>query len=537
MATTKRTRTSQQSKKIDPSVPSLASQRQAPAVDLCRDVYGGTPVLRAKHDIYLEQFPRETDKAYRLRWSQAVLYNAFRRTVRGLTGMVFQKPIVLGEDVPVEIRGQEAAPATETEGAKVRVEGHWENIDGAGRRGDVFCRDSFVDGAIDGHSCILVEFPRVETDGLSWTDVQKKSPRPYWIDIKKSDVLRARPVVIDGRMVLGRFAYVQRTIESADGFEEAEVVRVREYRRAMVKVEGKSAAQPGVTVDVWMFNQTKQEWIHEVQSFPLMKSRTAPYSRIPITAGYTNRTGFFESEPPLLDLAYENILHFQVRADRGRALHVAGIPVPVFIGLDDTEGDGTVEVGVSTGIKCQIGGDAKYLEPAGASLGHSRTELQDIEQRMAALGLSMLVRETRAAETAEAKRIDKSADDSQLATWGQGHEDAVEEALSFHAEWIGKEDGGSAEVNRDFGTEMLDPQMVLAISQLVGDRRITLDTMWDILLAGRVLPSTFKPEREKQLLEDDAEQAQELAKLAARLRQKQPPAEDDEDADGERRVA
>jgi hypothetical protein len=250
-----------------------------------------------------------------------------------------------------------------------------------------------------------------------------------------------------------------------------------------------------------------------------MLSRTKPYSRIPVTASFTNRTGFHESEPPLLDLAYENILHFQVRSDRSVALHVAGVPVPVFTGLED-DGATSIEVGVTKGIKLPIGGTAAYMEPTGASLEHSRTELQDIEQRMAALGLSMLVRETRAAETAEAKRIDKGEADSQLASWALGHEDAVEEALGFHAEWMGEADGGSCEVNTDFGTEMLDAQMVQVLSALVGDRRITLDTMWDILLAGRVLPGTFSAEREKSLLEDDAGEAQVLADLVARLRKR-----------------
>jgi hypothetical protein len=152
-------------------------------------------------------------------------------------------------------------------------------------------------------------------------------------------------------------------------------------------------------------------------------------------------------------------------------------------------------------IKLPQGGDAKYLEPTGAALDSSRQELQDILQNMAALGLAMLQRDTRAAETAEAKRIDKSETDSRLAAAARGLQDAIEEALGIHALWIGEADGGSCDINRDFEQQPLDPQMLKVLSEMVGAGDLDLDTLWDIMKAGGVLPDTFDNEIVRAKLE------------------------------------
>src|SRR5690554_1705728 len=106
----------------DPGAVSLAYLSMQPAVEICRDVMGGTLVMRAKGRAYLPQFPKEEDEQYAQRLGQAVLFNAFAKTVKSLTGMVFRKPIALGEDFPEPIKP------------------HLENIDLAGRHVDVFAR-------------------------------------------------------------------------------------------------------------------------------------------------------------------------------------------------------------------------------------------------------------------------------------------------------------------------------------------------------------------------------------------------------------
>lgn len=479
-----------QTREQGPAERGIAQQRQAAAVQICRDVYAGTLTMRERGELYLPRYPLETEERYRERLRNAVLFNAFKRTVKGLVGMVFRKDPQLGDDVPVQIRGD----------MERGIIGHWENIDNAGRHGTVFAHDVFENAKVDGHAHILVDYPEVDPDRIpTAADERNAELRPYWVDIPKRAVLRAQGETIDGRTVLIRFAYLETTTEPDGEFGEREVARVRQFTRTV-----DDAGRPAVLLDTWrrevehVGTEWRTRWIHEGQR-TLMRSRTEPYPVIPVTTVYTNRTGFHESEPPLLDLALENIDHWQIRSDRKTSLHIAGVPVPIFIGVQRDE-SGSIPVSSEHGVILPLGGDAKYMEPTGAALSHSREELQDIEQRMAALGLSMLVRQTRAAETAEAKRLDKAEADSALVAAARGLEDALEEALYFHALWLGLGDGGSLAVNRDYDTLMLDPQVVAQLREMVRDGLLTIDTLWDALEKGEWLPDTFDRDRERAML-------------------------------------
>lgn len=463
-----------------PDTPGLVHRRQAAAVEICRDVFAGTRTIRAKRAKYLPRFPRETDANYDRRTAGAVLHNAFRRTVKGLMGMIFRKPPVLHDDIPPEILE------------------HFENIDLAGRHLDTFARDVAEDAQVDGHAHILVEFPRLAVGEAATLDDERKSgARPYWISLKKQDVVRFRTATIAGKVTLTQFAYVEPSSEPDDeGFEEAEVLRVRQY----------TLTPTGVVLDVW--RQTGEGWDQEVEKEEL-KVNGDPLKVIPVSTVYTGRTGYMQSDPPLEDLAHENVLHFQVRSDRQNSLHICGTPIPVFIGRENT--DKVLEVGSNTGIDLPTGGDAKYLEPTGSALSEMREELSDIEQRMAAMGLSMLVRQTRAAETAEAKRMDKSEGDSQLSAAARDLEDALEEAAGFHAMWMGLDSGGSLEVNRDFESTPLDASTLQVLATMVGDGKLSIETLWDLMVAGELLPDGFDPEAEKERL--GASDAEALARL------------------------
>jgi hypothetical protein len=113
---------------------------------------------------------------------------------------------------------------------------------------------------------------------------------------------------------------------------------------------------------------------------------------------------------------------------------------------------------------------------------------------MAALGLSMLQNETRAAETAEAKRMDKSEQDSALAVAARGLQDCLERALQFHAQYMGLTDG-TIEVNQEFEHLTLDSTQITAYSQLHQAGQISLDTLWAMLEDGNVAAGRVRRRR------------------------------------------
>jgi len=458
----------------NPSVPGVVHERQQEPLTIVSDLYEGTLRLREKAKTYLPEFPREPDDAYEDRVRTAVLFNAFRRTVQGLVGMVFRKDPEIGDDVSEDIRDQA------------------DNIDQAGRSLDVFARDVFEHGVRDGHSHIFVDMQRLDREFQNELEEEQAGRRPYWVNILKGDVLSFRATRIAGEHVLTQFVY-RETVVTPDGeFKEQEVDRFRVYR--LISAESSDGVDrdrgTAVAFEVWQPEDPDAAGSDLIR----VDRGVMDISRIPLSTFYANRTGLLESSPPMLDLALENVKHFQIRSDRDNGIHVTNNPVPVFVGIEADD----VTVGSNVGIAIpDVNGDAKYMEPAGKGLASAQQELQDIEQRMAALGLAMLQRDTRAAETAEARRIEKSETDSNLATAARGLQQSLVEAVEFHAEWLDQEDGaGQVTVNRDFESQMMPPQMVQSLASLVDTGKLSLETMWDLLERGEVLPAGFDREQE-----------------------------------------
>lgn len=434
-------------------------------VRICRDVSKGTTHMRQQRKTYLPQHSGEESDDYSDRLKLAVLFNALDRTVKGLTGMVFRRDPVLTDDVPESI-----------------VE-HAENIDYAGTHIDAFAKERFSDGLLDGHAGILVDAPRVDGERrLSDAEEAALGVRPYWVAVRKSQITSWRTEVIDGQTVLTQLVIHEPTTVPEGPFGEQEEHRYRVYR-----LEG---ATP--TVEVWRVVDDKPQIMEE-------QAPVTNQDRIPFAPIYSNRTGLLESTPPLLDLAYTNIAHYQTLADHRYCLHIANVPTLVTTGLSPEH---MIEVGPNSGINIpDPNGKAMYLEPSGNAFDTNLRQLQEFKGDMAAMGLAMLQHETRAAETAEAKRLDKSVEESVLSAAARSLQDALENALQFHANFMRLPEGGSISVNRDFDAQVISPDQVRAYRELVMSGQLSVDTLWQILLEGDVLPDDFDAEVERERIE------------------------------------
>ena len=452
----------------DPSSPDYRSPsyiEQMPDVRLCRDLYGGTKTMREAGETYLPKGYHEHRDEYDDRLKRATLFPAFERTVHGLVGVMLRKDPALDETA-ADIFFEDA-----------------ENIDLAGRSLPVFVRDITVSAMIDGHAWGLVEYPRIYNDAAptSLADERERGLRPYWCVIKKQDAVNWRYEMRDGRPVLTLFAYRESVVDPVGTYGQD----VKECIRVLT---------PGA-FEVWQ----RAEGDGQAQ-YQLVDEGETSLDYIPVTPLYTNRTGHFESVPPLLGLAYENVNHWQTRSDRQYALKFAGSPFPVFSGADPQN----VEWGMSRALFLpDSDANAMLLESSGNSLQASREELKDIEARMAALGLQMLVRETRAAETAEAKLLDKSESDSALAVIARGLEGFLNTMLAMHSDYRGV-DAPTITVNRDYNAQQIAPALISEIRHMVADGQLPVEDMWTLLQAGELLPTTFDAELAMERLESVA---------------------------------
>lgn len=402
-----------------PNTTSHAFDEMVKELVLVRDVDAGQLRMLERDKLYLPTHPKEEPEDYDIRLKRPSFFNAFSRTHEALTGLVFQKDPTL-EDVP-EI-----------------IEGHWENIDNAGTHGTVFTKMAFDDIMVVGHGAILVDMPPVvNAGGLSLLNERENAQagiRPFWVWVRKDDILSWREVVVDGRKLLSQVVIREFITKPNGDFGSVWVTQYRVLRRIL----NEETDLPQVTFDVLQIN--KKEEVVIVESGII-----APLTEIPLVPVYSNKTGFFTSRPALVDLAWQNILHYQTTSDMLHNAHITCIPILHVKGVD-----GDIVVGPNSAIETDVDGEVKWVEASGAGVDKALSILSQTEKHMAVLGIGMLTGEPRTNETAEARRIDKVEQDSVVASAVASMENGLERALDIHAEFLSLEDGGKVILNREF---------------------------------------------------------------------------------------
>lgn len=444
----------------DPRTRSRASDAMMPDVNVCRDVAEGTRRMRDRGTEYLPKAELEITQDYNARKARSVLFNGFLRTVDGLTGMVFQSPPVLGDDVPSRLAGE-----------------IWEDVDNQGNHADLFIKEWFGDGLIGGHTGVLVDFPPVPTT-VSRAEEAQIGARPYWVPYSNEDIISWRSAREGSATVLTQLVLREHSTEPNGDFGESPLERYRVYRR-----------DAGiVTVQVYTI----------VDEIPVADEvlTVTNQTEIPFSVFYADRRAFMISRPPLLDLAHLNVSHYQKLSDHDWASYKASVPLLAVTGIDPDE---KLPVGPNAALTLpDVNGKAFYVEHSGAALGQTRQDLKDIEARMGTLGLSMLQPDSRQAETAQAKRMDKAEQNSMLSTAARAMQDAVEVALGFTANFLKETQGGTVAIRDDFETLTIDADKLRVYNELVAGGSLSLDTLWSLLLEGGELPDDFDPDTERQ---------------------------------------
>ena len=156
-----------------------------------------------------------------------------------------------------------------------------------------------------------------------------------------------------------------------------------------------------------------------------------------------------------------------------------------------------VSAGPGEAIAFPAEGKAEYIEPKGTSFDFQFRRLDQIASQINELGLSAVLGQKLSAETAEAKRIDRSQGDSTMMVIAQNVQDMIDNCLQYHAQFLGQENrAGSSYVNRDFIGARLEPQEIQSLLQLYTAGTITQETLLQNLSDGEVLGDDFNVEEE-----------------------------------------
>jgi len=441
--------------------------------EIMKAVTEGTEYLRENSEAFLPLEPREDYDAYLARVNRSVFSPFTQRLIRAATGLVLRKPIALIGD------------PYWTEMFKM-------DVDGCGSDLDEYARRLLMCSLTYGQSHILVDYP-APSGALSLAEERQQNRRPYWIEIDPNNIYGWR---LDRESNYGNLVQV-RIAEKAvlpDGefgekiYDQMRVIEPGRYRVFRKKETVEDLYEDdggGYAGDMSSPAGAKDYELAESGSFSL--------GEIPLVTVYSGKVENLVSKPPLLDIAYLNLAHFQRQADLIHSLHVASQPMLVMEGYDDQTKD--LAVSVNYAMATQPGNKIYYVEPASSAFDAQSAEIKELQMQMATLGISTLSQQKFVAESADARRLDRVDTNSMLAMVSMELEQKLQKAFNLSAQYVGIEPP-QVKISRDFDIERLIGQDITALTSLFDQQIIDREEFRDILVQGEVLPSANEAKSE-----------------------------------------
>lgn len=470
---------------IDISCP--AHLRMKEQWELIDALLGSTLRIRRDAVKWLPKEERESNIAYRVRLERSILYGALRDTIRRLRSKPFSKPVKLEGSKPEQI------------------ESFIEDSDGAGTDLTQFAGAMFDDAVAHGLTHCLVDFPRVaekpdETRDEIATRVRSMRERELgirarFVHVKACDLVYwASERDSSGRLVLSEIRIKECASEDDGSGTQVE----REHVRVLTPR------------DWTLYVKRESKWV-------VSDSGTHTFGRIPLVTVYFQRTGFMCAEPPLCELAWLNLAHYQSDSDQRNILRFARFGILFMKGVTAEEKKTEITIGPSKLIRSSSpDADLKVVEHSGKSIEAGRLDLQDLEARMEMLGLQPLMSRTGDA-TATGQAIDESKTQCDVQAWVRSLERGLTQAFGMAAEWMAVALPADFKVDifSEFGLAMRAAE---DIRNLIAARQGGLISHETFLLEVRrraLISETVDPKEEIQRIEDEGPGVDGLVGIAA----------------------
>ena len=357
---------------------------------LVHDLMGGTATMRRAGARWLPREEGESWSAWRARLNRSVLFNGVGRLVQVLSGSPFRQDVVLN-DAHRSIQ-------------KLAI-----NMDGKQMGLTDFIRNVLSVMLVDGMAYIQIESPK--TGGV-----------PYFIIRRASDVIGA---LADEAGGLQEVRIADSLIRRQGSYREGVLRRIHLYSADHWELWHEQDSQLGK----W---HKAEEGAHDLGAVPL----------VPIIA---NPTGFMTARPPLMDMAWLNLAHWQSASDQRHILHVARVPILFGRGLQMAERG--LEIGPNRLILSDDpAADLKFVEHSGAAIAAGRQDLVDLEDRMAVMGLDMIARRS-GSMTATARAIDSAQCHAALDAILTALQSGMMAAFAMAAQWMGLPEGAAGSLS------------------------------------------------------------------------------------------
>ena len=422
--------------------PNAAYQRMSNFWGLIEDLKEGTYKIRSEHRKYLPQLEREVDDSYDRRLSRSNVVPFMQRIEKMLAGMLVRKPVRL-DGVSDLVREQLF---------DVSLEGDDLNV---------WLYTTARTVISYGHCGVLVDAPK---DG--------EKVRPYWVTYEPKNILGWRTEVIDGVRQLTQLRLMEHVVEPDGKYGEKIVKQIRVLEPGRYEIHRKAK---------------KGEYkLHDEGEMSIK-------DKIPFSVAYSNRVGYYESRSPLYDIAELNLKHYQIQSDLDNILHISSVPLLAVFGYPNSD---EITTGPSEALSLPPESRMEYISPSSDSYESQFRRLEDLKDQINTLSLAAVLGQKLVGETAEAKRIDRSQNDSTMMVVAQQMQDLIDNCLKFHSEYLNEPNAGSSFVNRDFVTARLEPQEIQSLLALFTAGTISQETLLTQLSSGEILGDDFDVEEE-----------------------------------------
>jgi len=423
------------------TIPCPAYHEMRKKWDLVDDLLGGTLRMRQAGTKWLPQEPAEKDEAYTIRLERTTLYNAYRDTLDRLCSKPF------GKAVSVTDTGQQQLD-------KIKL-----NVDKTSKTLTPFAREVFYTGLNKGLAHILVDYPTMPK-GATLAD-ERRLGIPSFVNIDPA------------RLVGWSYSYDELGNPTLDHIRIKEVLSLEDQ----LFNQSTKTRYRVFRKNTWEVYEEKDGQVNKIGE------GVNTLGVVPLVTIYFNRSGLMTADPPLEDLAWVNLSHWQSFADQRNMLRFARRALLLASGLDDDDMDKAIQIGPNQVFRTKSK-DAKMtvVETSGAGLTAGRVDLQDLEEKMEILGMQPSIRKSGSA-TATGRAIDEGRAISDLESWVEATEGGLTDCYALAAKWV------NFELPKDFKVDIFNDFNVLGTAS-----REKLDFLLKSVMAGKISHLRFMKE-------------------------------------------
>ena len=371
-------------------------------------------------------------KRYEPYINRAPFVNATGRTLQGLLGIAFAKP------VQVELNGGLVVLA--------------DDVDGQGQSLPQLMRDALAQNLQKGRAGIL-------TDYSATGDQTVANTGRVLLKLYKAGQ------IINWRVTNGKTSLVVLVeLEAVDLPDEFRLVLRRKWTELRL-IKGLAWAR------IW--REDEKGGLKGSEFAPLRNRASVQLDELPWAWIGANNNDHTPDAPPLADIASLNVKHYQAEADIAEIAHQTGNPTVTATGLTEQWADKYLAEGIRTGsgagVLLPVGGKLELVQAEDRNLPVTVAERR--EKQMAMLGAKLVERGT-SARTATQAADEAQTDNSILSLCAGNVEAAINRALRFAAEFSGG--SGVVAMNKRYEVAQLDSQAITALLGAVQTGKLLL---------------------------------------------------------------